>query len=243
MRGIPFLVLLFIAVRAIAGTPFGGDDAGFVPPDAATFACESTVEKHFAKLIGGTGACHVTAARMGVRGNVFDEEACEDRARARYDRATAGLAGCPSCLDIGAYAAAEVARIDTIISSALYCDKSSGRPLGDADDLGYVPADVTAARCQNRTARRLGHLAETLVGCHVRLAADAFRSGVPDGAAEDACEAAALAKYDAAVALLVGCPTCLDATHRASLGAIVVLGENVVVGSAYCASPGGAFLD
>src|SRR5204862_2474431 len=49
MRGILALALLLVAGRAIAGMPFGGDDAGFVPPDAATFTCESTVEKHFAK--------------------------------------------------------------------------------------------------------------------------------------------------------------------------------------------------
>jgi len=238
------LAFLLIASRAIAGTPFGGDDAGFVPPDAATFACESTVEKHFAKLIVGAGSCHIMAARMGVRGHTFDEEACENGALARYSRATAGLAGCPSCLDIGKYATDEVARIDTVISSLVYCDKTSAQPLGDGDDLGYAPADLITARCQNRTARRLGHLAETLVAsCHVRLAADAFRSGVPDQAAEDACEATALAKYNAAVAPLTGCPSCLNATKRASLGTVVVVGENVVVGGAYCASPGGAFLD
>ena len=238
------LTMLLAGGRGFAGTPFGGDDAGFVPPDAATFACEDTVERHFAKLIVGAGSCHITAARMGVRGHAFDEEACENAALAKYERATAGLVGCPACLDIGAYAANEVARIDTVISSFIYCDNTSGHPLGDGDDLGWVPADLTTARCQNRTARRLGHLAETLVGsCHVRLAANAFRSGTPDQAAEDACEATALAKYDAAVASLVGCPTCLNATKRATIGTIVVGGENSVVGGAYCASPNGAFLD
>jgi hypothetical protein len=237
------LVILVLAGPARAGTRLGADDAGFVPPDATIFACENTVEKHFAKLIGGTGACHLIAARMGVRGKAFDEEACETNARARYDRATAGLTGCPSCLDAGGYAAAEMGRIDTVISTLVYCDSTSGALLGDADDLGWVPADATRARCQNRTARRLGHLAETLVGCHIRLAATAFRSGTPDDATEDACESDALTKYDAAVAALNGCPPCLDATHRASLGAVVVAGEDVVVGGAYCASPGGAFID
>ena len=94
------IALLLAAGRVLAGTPLGGDDAGFVPPDAATFACENAVEKRFAKLIVGTSTCHVTAARMGVRGKVFDDEACEDAVRAKYDRATAGLAGCPACLDV-----------------------------------------------------------------------------------------------------------------------------------------------
>src|SRR5262249_39923641 len=125
------LALVLPGGRALAGTPFGGDDTGFVPPDAASFACEDAVERRFAKLIVGTGACHLTAAHLGGGGKTFDEEACESRARAKYDRATAGLRGCPACLDIGGYAAGEVARIDTLISGAMYCDNTSGIPLGD----------------------------------------------------------------------------------------------------------------
>ena len=36
--------LLGIGV-AVAGTPFGGDDGGFIPPDKATLVCESAVGK------------------------------------------------------------------------------------------------------------------------------------------------------------------------------------------------------
>ena len=122
---------------------------------------------------------------------------------------------------------------------------ASGLPaIGRASCVHTSPETSVATRCQNRTARRLGHLAQTLVrSCHVRLAANAFRTGAPDQAAEDVCETTALAKYTAAVAPLTGCPICLNATKRASLGTVVVAGENVVVGGAYCASPGGAFLD
>jgi len=234
---------LVVASSAVAGTPFGGDDAGFVPPDAATLACETAVEKRFAKLIVGVGACQLEAARAGFAGRAFDEEACEATVRRRYDRGTAGLSGCPSCLNIGAYAAAEMARIDTLISALVYCDATSGKPLGDGDDGGFVPADKTTEACESQTGKRLGRLAAALVACHVRLAVDAFRFGAPKAAAaEDRCEAAARAKYVAAVTDLQGCPACLDGPHRLGLATIVVQGENVVVGSAYCASPGGAFL-
>ena len=80
---------------ARAGTPFGGDDTGFVPPDKETLKCESSVTKNAAKFTLAVSICHDKAADAGVKGKTFDEEACETAARGKYDAANAKLT-CPT---------------------------------------------------------------------------------------------------------------------------------------------------
>ena len=52
---------------ARAGTPFGGDDTGFVPPDKETLKCESSVTKNAAKLTLAVSICDIKAADAGVK--------------------------------------------------------------------------------------------------------------------------------------------------------------------------------
>ena len=235
------LIVVLGMTHAWGGIPFGGDDRGFVPPDRNTLGCEFGIATNVGRLIRAVTRCHVRSANAGLKGNVFDEEACESAGRARYDRANSTLTGCPPCLDTGAVADAEVGRLDGLAAPLVYCDAASGRPLADGDDGGFVPPSRAAAKCQNLVTRQIALLAERLVGCHKKLAAAALESGVPDQAAEDACEAAALAKYTGVVGRPSHCPTCLIPVLGA-LGAGIVGSVNVNGGDVYCASPGGAFL-
>jgi hypothetical protein len=84
----------------------GGDEPGFLPPDTKTRTCETGVAKNVRKLKRCIRKCHIKAATKALKGQPFDEEACEEAdpvksCRAKYDKKAARLlAGdCPSCLD------------------------------------------------------------------------------------------------------------------------------------------------
>ena len=236
------LVVDLGAPRALAGAPFGGDDLGFVPPDKPTLACERAVATNVAKLIHAVTICHVKSADAGIKNKTFDETACESAGRAKYDHGNSKLTGCPACLDPGMVADGEVGRLDGIAAALVYCDATSGKPLADGDDSGFVPANRTAGKCQNLVTRRIASLATRLIKCHNTFATAALKSGTLDQASEDACESAALAKYTAYVGALRNCPACLTPV-LATLGAGAVASLNVNGGDVYCGSPSGAFLD
>src|SRR5262245_44050395 len=139
------------AGSARAGTPFGGDDTGFVPPDKATLKCESSVTKNAAKFTLAVSICHDKAADAGVKGKTFDEEACETAARGKYDAANAKLT-CPSCIDSNAIGNTVETMLDTAANGGIYCDTTSGTPFG-GDDSGDVPANKNAEKCQNLTTK------------------------------------------------------------------------------------------
>src|SRR5206468_12287388 len=86
------------AVIASPGDPFGGDDAGCIPPTAAVGKCEDGVEKAITKYIQTVIKCHIKAADAAVKGMPFDEELCESNpssgkgAKEKYDAAIAKLA-------------------------------------------------------------------------------------------------------------------------------------------------------
>src|SRR5439155_14501907 len=96
--------LLGIGV-AVAGTPFGGDDGGFIPPDKATLVCESAVGKAVGKYVNCVIKCHKLRAALKLT-NDTAEDNCEkvDVATgkgcgAKYDKTMQKLATkCPgSC--------------------------------------------------------------------------------------------------------------------------------------------------
>src|SRR5262249_60676845 len=124
---------------ARAGTPFGGDDTGSVPPDKGTLKCESSVTKNASKLTLAGSICHIKAADAGVKGKTFDEEACETAARGKYDAANAKLI-CPSCVDSSAIGDNVQNQLDMAANAGIYCDNTSGTPFG-GDDSGFVPAN------------------------------------------------------------------------------------------------------
>src|SRR5438094_9849291 len=83
---------------ASPGDPFGGDDAGCIPPTAAGGRCEDGVQKALTKYIQTVIKCHIKAADAAVNSMPFDEELCESDpstakgAKERYDAAIAKLA-------------------------------------------------------------------------------------------------------------------------------------------------------
>ncbi|MBI3785913.1 MAG: hypothetical protein HY270_21175 [Deltaproteobacteria bacterium] len=85
---------------------FGGDDAGFVPPDTNSLTCETGVANNLKALKSCVRECHITAAIKAFKGKPFDEEGCEETdpkksCRAKYATKQAKLLApgtCPACL-------------------------------------------------------------------------------------------------------------------------------------------------
>ena len=139
----------------------GSSGGGYVPSTRRTLRCSDGVGKHLARLVRGVTGCHVRFARAafndrpvaahraagqgGVRGLVFDEDACEGRARARFTRAARELvvrAMCPPCLDL----AAQTALADADVAKA---DRENGRIFVCAESA--TPATTTSTTTTSTT--------------------------------------------------------------------------------------------
>ena len=70
------LATLLSVGGALAATPFGGDDTGFVPPDKVTLSCENSVNKTIKKYIDCVIKCHISRA-SGKLTTDAQEDACE----------------------------------------------------------------------------------------------------------------------------------------------------------------------
>ena len=112
-------------------TPLGGDDAGLVPPDAATAKCEVGVNKNFGKFLpAANGKCHIQQAASAFSHQTFDEEGCEGAFETKYNAANKKLTGCPSCLDAKAVFEGNVNGFDEFGLSRFYCASPSGAFVG-----------------------------------------------------------------------------------------------------------------
>src|SRR5438046_2013958 len=102
------LVGMLVTGWAFAGTPFGGDDSGFIPPTKDIAKCEDSV----GKSLGKAAACILGCHKKRAKGSLADETAednCENNLPAaadcqgKYDAVTGNSskinALCPSCLD------------------------------------------------------------------------------------------------------------------------------------------------
>src|SRR5215470_3017724 len=72
--------LLLVAGAAYAGTPFGGDDTGFLPPGGSKGAvgkCEAAISKAASKAVACISKCHDSRA-SGKLADDTDEDACEN---------------------------------------------------------------------------------------------------------------------------------------------------------------------
>jgi tyrosinase len=110
-------------------TPFGGDDTGFIPPQA-TKNCEDGAAKALAKLIVGITKCH----RNRARGKLIDhtaEEACEDKAKLIFDKKATLLSACPPCLNFGTVKTQYESALDAN-TNLIFCASPSGAFL-DSD--------------------------------------------------------------------------------------------------------------
>ena len=206
---------------ASPGDPFGGDDAGCIPPTAAVGKCEDGVQKALTKYIQTVIKCHIKAADYAEKGTFFDEELCESDpstakgAKEKYDAAIAKLA-----LTCGGQCAVLNApglraTVETLLddgNGAIY--GCPGAPFG-GDDAGNVPTDPLTAKCEDGVAKASTKYIQAVTKCHIK-AADAGVKGKPFD--EELCESdpvggkGAKEKYDAAIAkLALGCPACSTA--------------------------------
>ncbi len=222
---------------ALAATPFGGDDSGFVPPNKADAKCEDGVSKNVGALVGGLIKCNIKdsddqAKHSGA--GTFDGAACQNAASAKYDTKTGPLV-CPGCVDRNGIRDLTVSLVN-LNGGVVFCDNSSGTPQ-DAPNTGFVPNNKTLQKCEDGAAKNAGKLTGAIGKCHIKTA-DTLMKG--KGFDEEGCEGLAKTKYDAAAAKLTGCPGCLSHNALRDLVELLLDSNN---GLAYCSSPSGAFLN
>jgi hypothetical protein len=235
---------------ALAGTPFGGDDTGTIPDPThkATLKCEESIGKAVGKAVGCIGKC--TASRSS--GKFTDDTAednceknlagksCLEKFTATVTKAqakdTSGLCNC-----ISGPGVATVIEFDLdSMNNAVYCDTTSGTPFG-GDDTGDLPVAKSAvAKCEDTVNKLVGKAAACIIKCHASRAS----GKLTDDTAEDNCEKnlagkSCLEKFQASVAKLTGCPSCINAASLANTVETTLDTSNNLT---YCASPSGAFL-
>ena len=114
-----------------AGTPFGGDDTGTAPSTKPVLTCESKLVKCWAKLVKDHLKCHITAETAFVKGDTFDEEACEEgpldgkSAAERYNSCVAKVlakGGCNGCENPAQVLINVNADLDGTTNGLVYCE-------------------------------------------------------------------------------------------------------------------------
>jgi|SRR5262245_849481 len=245
------LVAALAVGRAIAATPFGGDDTGFIPPTKDIAKCEDSV----GKSLGKAAACILGCHKKRADGKLADETAednCENNlpaaadCKGKYTAVTGNSskinALCPPCLG----AAARAARFDAVEgiidgnNNKIYC---AGTTAWGGEDTGFIPPDKDTAKCEDAVGKAAGKAIACIIKCH-KARAD---GKLADDTAEDTCEgttgsstSSCKAKYDKATGNLT-CPPCVD---KPGLFSFIVNTLDGINGTVYCAqSPSGAFLD
>jgi hypothetical protein len=96
---------LWVASARAQGTPWGGDDTGFIPPaKSATAKCEAGAAKAANKLVSCIFKCHASRA-SGKLADDTAEDSCEKSlttgksCTALFAGAIAKLKGCPACIN------------------------------------------------------------------------------------------------------------------------------------------------
>ena len=109
-----------------SGTPFGGDDTGFVPlHNTLSKSCELKVGTDVTKLALCLVNCHTLRA-SGMLPDEAAEEMCESTCTTGFTGKVSSLKGCPSCLDGTAIASATESLIDGTYAPVFYCASPSG---------------------------------------------------------------------------------------------------------------------
>ena len=110
-----------------SGTPFGGDDSGFVPANKDAEKCQNLTTKQLALLVGTVSKCHNKMAAQALKGVSFDEEACESAAVSKFNAFTAKLTNCPTCLStlLGTLGQSTADGLDAALGTT-YCASPSG---------------------------------------------------------------------------------------------------------------------
>jgi hypothetical protein len=241
--------LTCMVVPAWAGSPFGGDDTGFVPSSSAALRCAGKALILASKASANLVRCHMSLAldAFNAQQSGSSEDACETAIGGRLGGSLSKLfagGACPPCL-----VAATMTLGDDLVAArdadngAVFC--AGTVPLGD-DDTGMVAPDATTLKCELSVAKNLYKLRFCVAKCHYKAAKNAFKAR---GFDDEACESAdplrsCLAKYNVASDKVASiCPRCLDATAQDGLGASATADADAGLGTFFCASPGGAFVD
>jgi hypothetical protein len=229
-------LLMLAAMTVAAGTPWGGDDNGWIPPDTPKgpiTKCETGVAKSVAKFVGGITKCH--AGRVsGKYADAAAEETCEAAAKAKLELTK--TTGCEACTDLASAASDWEYNFDQYMNPLLYCGNGSSSFGGD--DLGYIPSDAPSGpvtKCENKVGKALAKAVGDMVKCHIGRASGKYG----DALSEDACEAAAVTKFG--LTKTMGCD--LSCTDLSTLATFAEDGVDFAIVPIYCASPSGAFLD
>jgi len=238
---------MLVVGLAIAQTPFGGDDGGFITSNKGFAKCENSV----AKSLGKAAACILGCHKKRAKGSLADDTAednCENNlpasadCKGKYDTVTGNAsninASCPPCLDSTSRANL-FGLVEGLIdgnNDKIYCTGTT--PWG-GDDTGNLPPDKATTKCETAVGKAAAKAVACIIKCHKGRQSGKFA----DDTAEDNCESgpdpkSCKSKYDNAVATPKGCPC------DPGLFAFIETNVDLVNGSVYCAgSPSGAFLD
>jgi hypothetical protein len=75
------------------------------------------------------------------------------------------------------------------------------------EDTGFIPPDTTTFKCEAAVAKAAAKLWSAIAKCHAKAASAALDADTFD---EEACEAAAIAKFNTKTGSLTGCPPCVQ---------------------------------
>lgn len=235
------LVVVSLALPALASSPFGGDDSGFVPPTAAARACSGQVAKSAARLARCLVKCHARAVSAAFGGDAFDDDVCEEQCVVEYATKAVKIVArfdCPLCIDHQGLSD-DVREFFDGVEADVYC--AGTVPLAgpsDTDDGGFVPPSVDNLLCANRVSQSAGRLGRCVLLCHKKAADKAFAGSSFD---EEGCEDHCRTAFES-TSLQGVCAPCLTTFTALAPGVAAFLdAENGVI---YCAgSPGAAFLE
>jgi hypothetical protein len=246
------LALVLIALGRLASAapaPFGGDDAGFVPKTPDALKTESKALLLGAKVSYKIVVCHIDLASKALKGEGIgnSEDACENSLTSKLNGQLNKLCvqgTCPACLQVtNATLGADVEAARDADNGDVFCAGTT--PFGD-DDTGVVPPDATTFKCEASAAKNLAKLRLCIAKCHIKMAKFAFKAVAFD---DDACEStdplrSCRAKYNALRDRIVSlCAPCLDAATQNMLADTAEADADTSLGSFYCASPSGAFVE
>jgi len=131
---------------AMAGTPFGGDDTGYVPPGSPssdTAKCADKVANNAKKAVDCIIKCHRDRAKLKTTDDT-GEDTCETgdptkSCLAKYDKVVAAILKkpCPACLNATAQDAlfANVETLTDTTNGQVYCASPSGAFVDGAGSL------------------------------------------------------------------------------------------------------------
>src|SRR5207249_4455454 len=237
------------------GQPFGGDDPGCVPDNAAHLRCANTIARAFGSLVSAVIRCHRMQANARLNHRAFDEESCEQATpssggRSAGERFNAKLSRiAPVCTSTQLVAAASLR--DTLLASStnpdsldhldgdVYCDSTSGAVIDDStggamvDDAGFVPLNADMARCENTVGTNLARLVLRVIRCHMTLARNNFNGRLVD---DESCETTAVGSYNSSADRLSArgiCPPCQSNANQKALGTATVARFETANGSMY----------